>query len=168
MQPNHADIATSLALPEEDESLRAEVNALRFLVHAGTVLGRSLDLGTTLARAAAAPVPALSDWCVVYLAGSDRRLERREGAAASRRGEVLMRDALTRRAIAPEADGAIARVARTGLTEVVPHDPTAPAASIGSMDPALGTLGEALGAGTSLVLSLQAKGRSLGALVLTD
>lgn len=167
MHPTDTDRAAPLSLPGEPQCAASELKALRFLVDAAVVLTRSLDLATTIARTAAAPVPALADWSVVYLADADGRLERRDGAAASRRGEVLVRAARAVGRLAPQANGAIARVVRTGLTEVVPHDAAHPAAAIASMDPELQVLAGELGAGTSLVLPLQAKGNALGAMVLT-
>ncbi|HEX6534465.1 MAG TPA: response regulator [Gemmatimonadaceae bacterium] len=144
----------------------AHVAALELLTDAAVFLPRSLDIRNTLSRAVAVMVPALADWCVLYTLEPGARLARREGAAASRRGEVLARDAIARAAVEPDPEGAIARVVRTGLSEVLLHDRAMLESSIAMLDPALTALAGECGASATLVLPLAAKGRALGAMVL--
>lgn len=167
MHGNRSNTAPWLALPGASGA-DAHIVALELLTDAAAFLPRSLDIRNTLSRAAAVMVPALADWCVLYMAEPGARLVRREAAAASRRGEVLARDAIARVAMEPDPTGAIARAVRTGLSEVLLHERATLEASIATLDPALGALAGECGASATLVLPLAAKGRALGAMVLAN
>ena len=72
-------------------ALKRNETAQRLLAEAGAALTASLDVEATLAAVARMAVPALADWCVVFLADEDRRIRRVELAAADPARETLLR-----------------------------------------------------------------------------
>jgi PAS domain S-box-containing protein len=99
---------------------RRSEQALRFLVEASASLDASLDLDTTLETIARLCVPYLADACMVDLIEEDGTIRRAAGAAADRSYEPVVQE-LQRHSIDPAGTHPIARVMRTGRTEIV-HD----------------------------------------------
>jgi PAS domain S-box-containing protein len=128
-----ADLAshalTTAQLNEEQQRLRAAAEQAErrsdFLAEASKLLASSLDYETTLKHLAQLAVPELADWCTVHLA---------EAAGPPRQVAVAhvdpakiewARAARERLPYDPEAPAGLAKVIRTGRTELYPHVPDA-------------------------------------------
>ncbi len=135
----------------------------RFLADAGATLAASLDDRETFATAARLAVPALADWCTVDVLEGDAIRQAFAHCAAPRCAALLER--LASRLLPLDGLETVARVVRTGqaalLAEVGP----------GALEEALGVPEAAvrgLEARSLLVVPLQARGRTLGALTLVS
>jgi PAS domain S-box-containing protein len=98
--------------------------AQRFLAEASAALASSLDLDATLREIAVLAVPALADFCTVYLADATGRVRQVAGAHRDPDRAALLQE--TARTFAPELDdpvSAVARVIRTGRAELTPSTP---------------------------------------------
>jgi PAS domain S-box-containing protein len=135
----------------------------RLLAEAGAALAASLDVEATLAAVAHMAVPALADWCVVFLADEDRRIRRVELAAADPAREALLRT--IQDSHPPAWDGPLpaARAIRTGEAIVTAEaDPAWLAAH--TEDEEYRRLVAEIGLRSALAVPLAARGRTLGAL----
>ena len=92
--------------------------ALRFLVEASAALDASLDVDTTLHTIARLTIPYLADGCMVDLLEEDGSI-RRVGTATSDPSNEPVLQELQRHRIDPNGDHPIARVMRSGRTEIV-------------------------------------------------
>ena len=106
-----------------EQAARAEAEAaqrrLAFLAEASQVLASSLDYEETLARVARLAVPTLADYCTVNLCEADGSLRRVGKAHADPRKETAA-DEMHRRYPRGSSEGPVARVARTGVSELIP------------------------------------------------
>jgi signal transduction histidine kinase len=135
----------------------------RLLADAGAALAASLDVEATLAAVARMAVPALADWCVVFLADEDRRIRRVELAAADPVREALLRQIQDR--FPPAWDGPLpaARAIRTGQAIISPETNTSWLAEYIDDEEYRQMAGE-IGLRSALAVPLAARGRTLGAL----
>ncbi|HKG25529.1 MAG TPA: ATP-binding protein, partial [Thermomicrobiales bacterium] len=135
----------------------------RLLADAGAALAASLDVEATLAAVARMAVPALADWCVVFLADEDRRIRRVELAAADPAREALLRQIQDR--FPPAWDGPLpaARAIRTGQAVISPETNTSWLAEYIDDEEYRQMAGE-IGLRSVLAVPLAARGRTLGAL----
>lgn len=99
------------------EQKRAE-EAERFLARAIVELGASLDYLRTLESLAWMAVPRLADWCTVDLVDEETGRVRCVAAAHVDAGRLSMLRSLKEDAADPDADFGVARVLRTGRTEL--------------------------------------------------
>lgn len=109
----------------ERAAARAETDALQraqrrasFLAEAGTIIGGTLDERALLERVAELAVPRMGDWCAIFMgddAGAIRcvAFQHRESAKTERG-----RRHIAARPIDPDAPQGIARVMRTGTSEL--------------------------------------------------
>ena len=99
---------------------RRDEDALRFLAEASDLLAESLDMNVTLKRLASLAVPALSDWCSVYVAedGDIRHVT----VAHSDPAKVALVERLQAE-YPPDRDSprGVPAVVRTGQTEYLPE-----------------------------------------------
>ena len=147
----------------------------RFLAEVGTVLASSLDYETTLKSVARLVVPRLADWCVVYVvdesstsAGSPA-IRRLATAASDPEKEALLRGVERQVPGKGEADGtarAAAAVMASGAPAFIP-DILAAHARDGTHDTELLRMLRALNMRSTMVVPLLARGRALGALLLS-
>ena len=87
-----AERAVAESLERETEARReaeAAEGRMRFLADAGARLAGSLDREATLRTLAHVAVPALADWCVVFLAEDDGTVRRLEAAADTPEHQAL-------------------------------------------------------------------------------
>lgn len=105
----------------EREIAEAARRRSEYLATAGAQMGASLDVGTTLQAVVDAAVPGMADWCAVTLKGSGGALETVAVAHATLATVPTVPELGPRHAAASGAPGGVARVIRTGRTEVV-HD----------------------------------------------
>src|SRR4051812_39372732 len=92
---------------------------------AGDLLGRSLDLGDTLAEVARLAVPGHADWCFVELLRPDGSIERvvMEHVDPDKRELVVEYD--KRYPLDPDSPVGSPKVIRTGEPELMPEIPDA-------------------------------------------
>jgi PAS domain S-box-containing protein len=135
----------------------------RLLAEAGAALAASLDVEATLAAVARMAVPALADWCVVFLADDDRSIRRVELAAADPAREAILRQIQDR--FPPAWDGPLpaARAIRTGEAIVTPETSPDWLAEY-TDDEEYRRLVAEIGLRSALAVPLAARGRTLGAL----
>lgn len=137
--------------------------AQQFLVKAGNVLASSLDYQTTLWSVAQLVVPTLADWCLIDLLNADGTLEQMAVAHVDPTKEQLARE--LRRRYPPTIDAAhpIWQVLQTG-TPAFESD-LGDLALVAPDAPARDMLRD-LGAISHMIVPLQARGRTIGAISL--
>lgn len=135
----------------------------RLLAEASAALAASLDIEATLSAVARMAVPALADWCVVFLVDDDRNIHRVELAAADPKREELLRQIQDQFPPVWESPLPAARVIRTGEVVLIPS------VDAGWLKENTGhegyePLAIAIGLRSTLVVPMIAEGRILGAL----
>jgi PAS domain S-box-containing protein len=144
-------LAQALARAEAAERRSA------FLAQITGLFGESLDLATTLGRAARLTTPDFADLCLVHLHDGRGGLQIVATAAAAPAHEDALRD-LALRPLRVDDDAAAARVARSGAAEWFGGGGARPAPGAGGFD--FGPLA----ARSLIVAPLAASGRVLGAM----
>lgn len=140
---------------------RHSEDARRFLGDASTMLAASLDYEATLKNVARLTIPRIADRCIVYMVDDGGLIRPLEVAASMREEEERLWELQHRYPINPDSGtDTVARVIRGGAAEIVsgspaPHDD--------DLEPRLNKLTT-----SSMVVPLRARGRTLGALVLTS
>ena len=136
---------------------------LTLLARAGDVLARSLDVERTLAEVARLSVPAVGDWCNVYLEEPDGSLRRLAVEhAGGRHREVFSR--LKEYNFRPDAEIGVPAVVRTGEAQLHREADGALVASDVVDGSRLAEELEDLGICSWMCVPLRARGRTLGAL----
>lgn len=134
---------------------------IALLAEAGRVLAASLDYETTLDNVAHLAVPALADWCIVDLLAADGTLRQVAAAHTQPEREPLIRE--LRRRYPPPADHAIYRVLHSGRAELAARiagtDLIARAVDAEHLRLLTG-----VGITSHMIVPLQARGRTLGAI----
>ncbi|QJW93547.1 response regulator [Frigoriglobus tundricola] len=156
--------AAGLSVYFRDISERKRVAAgERFLAEAGAVLASSLDYETTLAAVVRLAVPALADWCSVFLVDAGNGL--RQIAAAHPDPALVERaEEMTRRYPPhPEDATGIGGVIRTGEPRLVP-DLTDALLAASARDPDHLALLREIGPRSVMIVPLTARDRVLGAI----
>ncbi|MGY1828033.1 SpoIIE family protein phosphatase [Blastococcus sp. SYSU DS0541] len=167
-----AQIALSVSRLQSDAERGAAVAAmaqanqrLRLLAEAGRVLSGTLDIDQQIGRLASLVVPELADWCWIVVTDEAGRLH---GVASGHRDPARREEvqAYVRAMVAEMTEEAAARqVTATGRPVVLPAidcDHVARALP----DPVTRELFSRLGAASSVVVPLVARGQALGALGL--
>ncbi|MBD0338939.1 MAG: GAF domain-containing protein [Thermoleophilia bacterium] len=96
---------------------RRQEQRLSVLARAGEVLAESLDVERTLAEVAQLAVPAVGDWCMVYVEDAEGQILRIAVEHRGSRGsDVLAR--LDDHSFRPDADVGVPAVIRTGRSEL--------------------------------------------------
>ncbi len=139
---------------------KAAEDALRSLIHAGTLLAASLELGTTLQSAGQLAIPRLADWCLLDLLDEGGRWRLAALMHADAGVESAARVLLEQQGGAG-APGASSPEALESLS-LTPSREEAPP----GMEPRRVALIRALGSGSLLHAPLVARGRLSGVLTL--
>ncbi|HEV2146472.1 MAG TPA: ATP-binding protein [Longimicrobiaceae bacterium] len=119
-----AELATRRLYEEQAARVHAQAAERRnaFLAGASEILAGSLDYATTLAGVARLAVPQVADSCIVYVVEEDGRVHRPGVAHADPDREETLRGILEGRPFDPASlSGPVARVLRTGETELIPE-----------------------------------------------
>jgi PAS domain S-box-containing protein len=141
--------------------------AWRFLAEAGPQLSNSLEPQATLATVARLAVPALADLCLVELLGDDERPEVVEYLAASPEKTRTLRELFAAYPHHPFLQGhVVGEVLRTDQSLILPEVPGALLESVAEDVRYLERL-RLLEPRSGIVVPLRARGRTLGALVLS-
>jgi PAS domain S-box-containing protein len=151
-----------------EEALRLSEERYRFLAEAGRVLASSLDYGDTLKNVARLAVPAVADYCLVYLL--DERAGVRPVAAAhvDAAKEGLLIDMHNR--YLPDPDdraNPVVKVIQSAEPELIPEISAAFLKSIASDDEQLRIL-EKLRPESGMVVPLVARGNRHGAITFVS
>ena len=149
-----------------DQQKRA-TDALTFITKASRLLAASLDYETTLAQFAHIAVPDLADWCAVDLL-DERGHPRRQAVAHVDRAKIPLAHELQQLVpYDPDATNGIAKVLRTGQSEMVTRlDEDMVRRSVS--DPHILDLLLQLGLRSWMVVPLHARDQTLGALTLVS
>src|SRR5205814_1606918 len=99
------------------ERRRAEETS-RFLASASVELSRSLDYQQTLTKVAQLAVPTLADWCVVDVVDDNGQIQRLAAAHVDPAKVQLAKDASRLYPLDPSSSVGVARVLRTGKSEL--------------------------------------------------
>jgi len=155
-------VGSVLAFHDVSERRRAE-EGMSLLVDASEVLGASLDYGSTLERLARISVPRLADCCVVDVVEQESEVRQVAVAAVDPRREELVRD-LERRFPSDPGNPAspVGRVLSSGEPLVFNDLDSNLEAVARDADHLAGLRG--LGLTSVMIVPLQARGQTLGAL----
>jgi signal transduction histidine kinase len=134
-----------------------------FLAEASAALASSLDYEATLQQVASLAIPALGDWCTVYMLAEDREI-RRVAVAYTDGEKAELAAALRRYPPSPvSARSSVAEVMRTGVPVLTPMIPEGYVAGI-AQDAEHLQIMQRLAFRSSMTVPLQARGDILGAL----
>jgi PAS domain S-box-containing protein len=134
-----------------------------FLADASAVLASSLDYEATLQKVARLAVPALGDWCTVYMLGEDREI-RRVAVAYTDGEKAELARALRRYPPSPVAPrSSVAAAMRTGKSVLTSRIPESYVTSI-AQDAEHLEIMRRLAFRSSMTVPLRARGETLGAL----
>jgi PAS domain S-box-containing protein len=134
-----------------------------FLAEASAALASSLDYEATLQQVARLAIPALGDWCTVYMLSEDRAI-RRVAVAYTDGEKAELAAALRRYPPSPvAARSSVAEVMRTGRPILTPTIPEGYVAGIAQDAEHLAIM-QRLAFRSSMTVPLQARGDILGAL----
>jgi signal transduction histidine kinase len=145
---------------------RSAARRFALLSEASVLLAGSLDYEATLRRVARLAVPDLADWCTVDVLGDDNRIERVAAAHDDPSHEETVRETLRRYPMRLGEPRSVARVLRTGQSELQARITDAMLRASARDARHLESL-RSLGAGSSMIVPLAARGRRLGALSFT-
>jgi len=160
----------ALDVTERERLLAAERDALRrssFLAEAGELLDSSLEHRETLRNVARIAVPAIADWCTVYLLDDDGIVRQVAVAHAVPEREELAWELQRRYPIAQDAPTGATQVIRSGRHELINDITDELLVSAAADEEHLGLLRE-LGLTAALSAPLKVRGRTLGALYLVS
>lgn len=159
------ELTEQVAAEHERDALLAAERDLRrraeFLARASELLDASLDYEEMLSRVAHIAVPDLADWCAVDLLDGGGRIRRLAVAHADPAKERYAWELSERYPVRPDEEVGVAKVLRTGRTEVfweIPDEVLASAAR----DPEQLRLSRALGITGGVLAPLTARGRVFG------
>ena len=102
----------------ESTPVQLTAAAAALLVDAGSVMARSLDLGTTMREVARLTVPRIASLCVIDLRDDDGSILDVAVAAVDERVARSLEDLRARHPLDPDGEHPVARVIRTGEPEL--------------------------------------------------
>ncbi|HSJ15650.1 MAG TPA: PAS domain-containing protein, partial [Longimicrobiales bacterium] len=149
----------------EDVTARKEVeHAQRFLIDAGAALASSLDYHETLRVTARQAVPHVADWCAIDVL-EDGEIRRVAAAHADPEREALATEVAARYPVDPDEPTGVANVLRTGEPELVRSIDDNLITVLARDGEHLRMLRE-LGLRSGMIVPMNARGRTLGAITL--
>ncbi|HEX5736198.1 MAG TPA: PAS domain S-box protein [Blastocatellia bacterium] len=144
------------------ERKRAE-EAQRFLAEASSILATSLDYETTLMSLARLATPRLATYCAIDLVDEDNKLRQVAVAHMDPQKEEMVRELRRHSPYNYTLPYGVAKVLRTGKSEISPDIPDSLITSFGTGDDYLRIIGE-LNPKSYMIVPLIARGRTLGAI----
>lgn len=136
-------------------------DSLRFLSDAGRILGESLELEATIENVVRLVVPGLSDWCAVHLVSHSGSIDRIAVMHIQPEKVMLARELQSRYPVRMHAPNGIAKVIRTGETEMFEEIPDSILEKVAQDHEHLSLL-RSLGLKSSMIVPLKARGKILG------
>jgi GAF domain-containing protein len=161
---NAALAAANRDLAHANERLADANDKLTFLAAASSRLASSLDYEKTVAEVARLAVPRLADWVVVHVL-DDGHIRNLTVAHVDPAKVAMAEEAQARWPESSDDDAGVARVIRTGVSEVYP-DITDDMLALGARDAEHLRLLREVGMSSVLVVPLKAADRTIGALTL--
>jgi len=159
----------NIRLLEQTEQARAQLERAHertsFLSQAGAMLEASLDIERTLGDVARMLVPRFAELCTVDVVGADGAIRRFGATAADPALQQALTELVSSYAVDPDSQNPVARVLRTGRTELIPDVADETLIPIAKDARHLELMRKA-GGRTALLLPLRARGRSAGVLSL--
>lgn len=116
---NGGGVATIVVVAKNVTAARAEAAQRHLLRDVGDAMASSLDVEATLAAVTRLLVPRLGDWWVVHLIGEDGEIDRVALTHADPSKVMLTRELVEGYSFKREATSGIARVLRTGQSELI-------------------------------------------------
>lgn len=151
---------------EIDAQKRAAENE-RFLAETSNALASSLDYETTLVTVSKLAVPHLADWCSVYILDPKQGVRRLALTHVDPEKAEWAQQLRMRYPVDPKAQNGIAKVLRTGKSEIFPEitdamlsDPTWDAGQVQYI--------RALGLVSMMIVAIVAHGRPLGVILFAS
>lgn len=163
-----AAITTSELYQAEHQSratAESSQKQLAFAAEASMVLASSLDYNTTLQHVAELAVPRLADWCVMHAVEENGAVSAVALAHADPDKVRWAQEVLRKYPYNPEAQSGVARVLRTGESELCPQITGEQLEQFARDEEHLVLLRE-VGFNSSMIVPLKARGRVLGVLSL--
>lgn len=154
-------VGTSTDIDEQKRMMEAQ----RFLAKASTLLADTMEYEQALARIAELAVPHIADWCAVDILEPDGELRRLAVAHADQSKVTLAWELHKRYPFDPDAPTGIAKVLRTGDSELIPEI-SEELIRTHVTDEGLREIILALGLRSSMIVPLVAHGRTLGAITM--
>ncbi|HET6403886.1 MAG TPA: PAS domain S-box protein [Candidatus Thermoplasmatota archaeon] len=145
----------------------AEARRSAFLADASRILSSSFDYRATLDATARLCVPVFADWCAIYLREKDGSIVTVATAHADPAKASVARELLWRPMSSTSAPAGVAKVLQGGRAEVFEDVPEA-MLDVVVPDPGARELVRQLGLRSQVVLPLGARGRTLGAIALSN
>ena len=142
-------------------------NEQNFLLRASEQLASSLDYETTIAAIAQLAVPAIADWCAVDVVERDRTTKRVAVAHKDPEKVAFVQNVRDRYPDDPDAPYGVPHVLRTGEPELMEDIPDSMIIAGARDEMHLRILRE-LGLKSYMVVPLQARGKTFGALTLVN
>jgi serine phosphatase RsbU (regulator of sigma subunit) len=147
------------------EAERTAAERLTFLAEASELLARSLDPDESLRSLAALAVRHIADWCGIEMLEDDGSLRSVAVAHVDPERVRLAHELRDRYPADPDAESGVPQVIRSGRSELYPEIPDEMLVAAAHDDEHLRRIRE-LGMASAMIVPLQARGRSLGALTL--
>jgi PAS domain S-box-containing protein len=157
--------AHTLARARIYEQQQASARRLAFLADASELLAQSLDPEDALSRLAQLAVGTIADWCGIELVDDDGSLRNVAVAHADPERVQLAAELRRRYPVDESSDAGVPQVIRTGKSELYP-EVTDEMLVAGAQDDEHLRLTRELGLVSAMIVPLQARGRTLGALTL--
>jgi PAS domain S-box-containing protein len=141
---------------------KRDENALRFLADASDLLAESLDYHVTLQRLAGLAVPALADWCSVYVVENDR-IRHVTVTHSDPEKVALVEQLQVEYPQDPDSPRGVAAVIRSGRTEFLPEISDELLEQVAPDERLLGILRD-LALRSAMTVPLVARERTIGAI----
>jgi len=158
-------VAHALSRARVYEAERSARQQLAFLAEASDLLTESLDLDSTLQKIAALAVPTVADWCGVDLVDPNGATRVVAVAHVDPTKVELARELRERYPQDPDAPTGLPNVIRTGRSQLYPEISDETLVELARDEDHLRLLRE-LGLRSGMIVPLNARGRTLGALTL--
>jgi signal transduction histidine kinase len=156
--------AAAIGTASSYEAQRRLADERRLVAEASTLLGSSLDVGTTLTNVAQLVVPEFADWCAVDLVGAEGAIERVAVAHVDAEKVRLADELASRYPPDPDAPYGVPSVIRSGTSELIPEISDELLRDATRDTPELYELLVELGLRSSMCVPLVARDRVVGAL----
>jgi len=140
---------------------------LAILATASTVLTTTMEVDELLGRLARVLAPASADWCIIELIGPDGTVEHAAVSHRERTRASALHSAITAHSVDLTGRGPLAHVMRTGHGELFGPEALVTAMADAAADRGSPEMVEDFNLRSSVVVPIQARGQTLGVLILS-
>lgn len=159
------EIVAGVVIFSDISDRKQATEAQRFLAEASTLLATSLNHQVTLENLAKFAVPHLADWCTVYIAEDDHRLERIAVAHSDPERVEWAKELYRQYPPDPHSEEGLYKVFKTGRSQFYPDIPDEFLVKASCNIEHLKVLRQ-IGLSSLILVPLMARGRSLGVMTL--